>query len=170
MKNFTRRGYRIVDATWETKLLYSFFLVFTLIGLVTIAAYQCAIIGWNPAAIQGHYVGNEATMSFPKSFLQLLEITHAHAFIMGLVYLTLAHIVVATRLSDGMKRVLIIGGFIATTLDLLLPWGIRYGSVALAPLMPLAWVLEWVFYLSYILIPLYDMWIKPTDLEKETDT
>jgi hypothetical protein len=160
MKNFARRGYRIVDANREMKLVYSFFLVFVLIGFATIVGYQFKVIGWSLDAIYQYYLGNEVALQFPKSFLQLLEVAHSHAFMMGLIYLTLAHIVIATRLQSGTKMLLIIGGFLATVCDLTAPWLIRYGSESFVYLMILAWLFEWIFYLSYIAIPLYDMWIK----------
>lgn len=163
MKNFTRRGYRIVDANLETKLVYSFFLVFVLCGFATIGGYQFEIIGWGFEAVRQYYLGHEASLSFPKSFLQLLETAHSHAFMMGLIYITLAHIVLATRIPRGMKLVLITGGFLVTGLDLMMPWVIRYGFAGLAPLLPAAWVGEWIFYLSYVVIPLYDMWLKAPD-------
>lgn len=164
MKNFSRRQYRIAEAPTATKLVYSFFLIFALVGWVTIAAFQCEVIGWGLETIRNHYLGNEAQMSFPKSFLQLLETTHAHAFIMGLLYLTLAHIVLGTRLAERMKLFLIILGFVATGLDLALPWLIRYAGAPWAALLPVAWVGEWIAYGSYILIPAYDMWLKKAEV------
>ncbi len=160
MKSFSRRGYQISDANSNTKLIYTFFLIFTLLGFLTIAVYQLEIIGWGLESIRDHYLGNAVALQFPKSFLQLLEVSHAHAFIMGVVYLTLAHILIATRLSERTKYTLIVGGFIATLLDLILPWAIRYGFGSGAYVLMLAWIGEWVFYLSYIVIPIYDMWIK----------
>ena len=79
---------------------------------------------------------------------------------MGLVYLTLAHIVIATHLDDTSKRLLLLGGFLATLMDLMLPWGLRYLSPSLVFLFPIAWIAEWIFYGAYLAIPLYDMWIR----------
>jgi len=166
MKSFSRRGYRISDASTDVKLIYSFFLIFALIGFATIAGFQCDIIGWSIEAIRGHYLGSESGLEFPRSFLQILETTHFHAFTMGILYLTMAHIVIATRISKTTKILLIVGAFVATVLDLLAPWGIRYISTHFIPLLLVGWAGEWLFYLSFILIPLYDMWIKPPDPEE----
>ncbi len=160
MKNYTRRGYRIANANKDVKLIYTFFLLFVAIGFITVAAFQLHIIGWSWQAIQQHYLGSQTELTFPRSFLQLLETTHFHAFMMGIIYLTLAHILIATKIKQRMKYILLVGGFVATLLDLLAPWGIRYISPLFIPLLIVGWIGEWLFYLSYIIIPLRDMWGK----------
>ena len=161
MKSFSRSGYRIVNASFETKLIYSFFLLFTVAGFVTIGLYQCRIIGWGVEAVVAYYQGNEAAMMFPKAFLQLLEVSHAHAFIMGIIYLTLAHILVATRLGRAWKLFLVIGGFVVTFLDLIGPWLLRYGDASWAIGLIATWLGLWVIYAAYVVIPLVDMWLIP---------
>lgn len=165
MKSFTRSGFRIANSPQETKLVYTFFLIIILLGFATIAIYQCHVIGWGLDAIVQHYRGNERDMTFPKSFLQLLELSHAHAFIMGILYLTMAHILIATRISTHLIMFLIVVGFIVTLADLVSPWLIRYGGSEYAMVLLAAWIGEWIVYLSYIFIPMVDMWLIPADEE-----
>ena len=166
MKSFSRSGYKIVNASLETKLIYSFFLIFTVVGFVTIGVYQCRIIGWGLDAITAYYRGDEAAMMFPKAFLQLLEVSHAHAFIMGVIYLTLAHILIATRLGQSWKLLLVTGGFLVTLLDLISPWLIRYVDPTWAAVLLLSWLGMWVIYAAYVVIPLVDMWLIPPSTEE----
>ena len=161
MKNFTRRGYLIVNANRETKLVYTFFLIFIALGFITIGVYQAHIIGWGMPQIIAHYLGDESQMMFPKEFLQLLEISHAHAFMMGIIYLTLAHILIACRIRPFWKQLLIYMGFLATAIDLAGPWLIRYVSKDFAVLLLSGWLWMWLIYAAYLIIPLFDMWIIP---------
>lgn len=158
MKNFSRRGFLIANSTFEMKLVYTFFLCLTFVGFITIVTQQFFVIGWGVEAIRQHYLGGAVELSFPKSFLELLGTSHAHAFMMGLIYLTLAHIIVATRIAIKTQQFFIIVGFVVTALDILLPWGVRYLSPLFAVLFIPTWIGEWIVYLGFIVIPLYDMW------------
>ena len=161
MKNFTRRGYLIVNANRETKLVYTFFLCFVALGFATIGIYQSNIIGWGLHQIIAHYLGDKSQMMFPKEFLQLLETSHAHAFVMGILYLTLAHIIIACRITTQWKQFLVIMGFLVTAIDLIGPWLIRYASQDFSVLILVNWIAMWLIYLSYLVIPLLDMWLIP---------
>ena len=109
MRAFGANGYRLRDARIEIRLIYTGFLLLVLIGMATMAALQCHLIGASPAALAAYYRGGDIgdTMSFGKTFRQLVETTHFHAFIMGVVYLVLAHLVVATPLRAAWKRAMI---------------------------------------------------------------
>lgn len=161
MKSFARPAYRIGNAPLEVKLVYTFFLVFMVIGFATIGGYECHQIGFSSAAVSEHYLGAAEGMSFPRSFQSLLETTHFHAFIMALIYLTLAHLFVATGVSAWVKRGAILAGFLSTLFDLVLPWAVRYVSAGFAPVLLAAWIGEWVSYVLMIVISLYELWLKP---------
>lgn len=173
MKSFSRPAYRIAHAPSEVKWIYTFFLVFLLVGFLTIGGYEFRQIGFHPVAVAEHYHGSAEggeEMAFARSFASLLETTHFHAFIMGIIYLTLAHLFVATATSRKFKVILVVSGFFFTFLDLLAPWGIRYFSAGLAPLLLTAWIGEWVSYMTMILISLYDLWLRPVSRIDELDS
>ena len=67
-------------------------------------------------------------MAFPKTFGQLLEVTHAHAFTMALVLLVLAHLFVATGVSARTKGTAVAWAFAGTCGGLATPWAVRYVS------------------------------------------
>jgi hypothetical protein len=162
VKGFSRRGYRIAEASFEVKLIYTFFLLFVVVGLLTIGGYEFRHIGFQVSSIAEHYRGSgDDGLKFAKSFQSLLETTHFHSFIMGLIYLTLAHLFVATGISKGLKMSIVVGAFVFTLLDLILPWGVRYVSAGMAPVLMAAWVGEWATYVGMVLISFYDLWIRP---------
>lgn len=171
MKSFSRSGYRIGNASSEVKWVYTFFLIFLAVGFATIGGYEFQI-GFHPQAVSEHYRGvsdGGERMAFAKSFSTLLETTHFHAFIMGIIYLTLAHLFIATETPRGLKMFLIVAGFAFTFLDLLLPWAVRYVSSAFSPVLLFTWIGEWVTYVAMVGLSFYDLWIRPVRPPQDWD-
>ena len=162
MKSFSRPAYRINNASVDVKLIYTFFLIFLIVGFATVGGFEFQKIGFSVQSVSAHYLGASGEgMSFPRSFQALLETTHFHSFIMGIIYLTLAHLFIATDLSSVWKKTVIVVGFLSTFLDLILPWGIRYLSPVFSGLLLVAWCLEWLSYMTMILCSLHALWLKP---------
>lgn len=162
MKNFTRRGNWLDQASLEIRAIYTFFLVFAFIGHLSFVLIVVTRIGPGYQKVVEHYRGGEGQdeMAFPKEFHELLEVTHFHAYIEGVVLLVLAHLFVAVPLSEGLKRGVIGLAFGATLLDLLSPWMIRYLSPYAAFAQIVAWVGMCAAYLLLTLVPVYYLWWK----------
>jgi len=162
LKNFTYPQYRLSAATREVKLIYTGFLIFAAVGMLTIGLYQFRRIGTSYDLVVAYYRGGELgqEMAFPKTFAQLLETTHFHAFIMGVSFLILAHLFIATSLSPRVKWSFIGLAFFSSQGDIAGPWLIRYLSPAFALLHLVSWLAMWLGYGALILIPLYEMWGK----------
>ena len=113
MKVFGSSGYILSDARLDVRLVYTGFLVLVLVGMATMALFQVEAIGPGPTQIAAYFRGGErnGAMAFPKTFRELIELTHFHAFVMGVVYLVLAHLVLATSASDTVKRIAIVLAF-----------------------------------------------------------
>lgn len=160
MKNFTYPAYRLSAAGRETKIIYTGFLIFMAVGMLTVGLYQFKRIGATSDLIVAYYRGGELgqEMTYPKTFTQLLETTHFHAFIMGISFLTLAHLFIATSLGPRVKWTVIGLAFFSSMADIAGPWLIRYWSPACAILQLVAWLGMWVGYGALILLPLYEMW------------
>jgi len=163
MKAFAASGYLLRHARWEVRVIYTAFLALALVGMLTMAVFEVHHIGPTPSRVAAYYRGGEhgGEMSFPKTFRELVEVTHFHAFIMGLVYLVLAHLFIATPLRPEIKR-----GFLLLTCaglfgDLLSPWLIRYVSGMLAPAAILSWLAEWIGFGAFVAVPLVEMWRPP---------
>jgi len=146
MREFGRASFSIRDAPRPLRLIYGAFLVLIGPGFLTQMGFQIGRIGVTPHAIAVYYRGSEAgdVMAFPKTFGQLLEVTHAHAFVMGITFLILAHLFVATSASTGFKAAVLAGTFVGTLGDLAGPWLVRYGAAWWAWSVLAAWALQGV--------------------------
>lgn len=160
MKQFVARSYRLRDARFDVRLIYTGFLVLTLVGLLTLLAFQLAHIGPTPARIASYYCGGERgdEMVFPKTFRQLVEVTHFHSFIMGTMFLILAHLFVATGVRPSVRRVVIVLAFSGLLGDLVAPWLIRFVAEAFAYFELLSWLAMWIGLGALVFVPLWDMW------------
>ncbi|MBI3783459.1 MAG: hypothetical protein HY270_08655 [Deltaproteobacteria bacterium] len=162
MRAFSSGGYLLRNARFEVRLIYTGFLLLTLIGMLTMAAFQIWHIGLTPERIAAYYNGGDSgtEMSFGKTFRQLVETTHFHSFIMGVEYLVLAHLFIATTLATTTKRTLIVVGFAGLAGDLISPWLVHYVSGSFAYLQLLSWSAEWIGFGAYIAVPILEMWFR----------
>jgi hypothetical protein len=162
LKQFTSPAYKLSAASREVKLIYTGFLIFVAVGMLTIGLYQFTRIGVTYDLVVAYYRGGELgqEMAYPKTFTQLLETTHFHAFIMGISFLTLAHLFIATSLGPRVKWSFLGLAFFSSQVDIAGPWLIRYLSPAFALLQLVSWLAMWLGYGALILLPLYEMWGK----------
>ena len=160
MKAFSNPAYMLANARLEVRLAYTGFLILVLIGLATIAVFELGHIGPWPADIAIHFRGGErdGAMVFPKAFRELIELTHAHAFVMGGTYLILAHLIIATTAPAWLKKWSVIAAFGGLIADILGVWLIRYVSGRFAYTQIAAWAAQWVGTLVLVYWPLRDMW------------
>ncbi len=161
MKNFAAPSFRLRDASFEIRLIYSSFLVFTLIGLATIWYFQFQRIGISYERVVAYYLGGEigGQIFFPKNLNALLEETHFHAFTMSVVFLILGHLFLATSLSRSAKLFFILITFFSHVFDMAGSWLTRMLSPLFAYLLIASWLGLWIGYVGLILRPLYEMWL-----------
>jgi hypothetical protein len=161
MKSFAANGYLLRHAKLEVRLVYTGFLLLALVGMITMGAFQLYHVGPTPSRVAAYYRGGESAgqMTFAKTFRELVEVTHFHAFIMGVVYLVLAHLFLATGVSTAVKRYLIIAAFAGLAADMASPWLIRYLAGDFAYLQIGAWGAEWIGFGALVCMPLMEMWL-----------
>jgi hypothetical protein len=161
MKSFSNPAYMLANARLEVRVAYTGFLILVMIGLVTTAVFQLVHIGPLPSDVAMHFRGGErdGVMLFPKAFRELIELTHAHAFVMGGVYLILAHLIIATTAPAAAKLWSVVGAFTGLVGDVVGVWLIRYVSARFAYIQVLCWVLQWASLLVLVFYPLRDMWL-----------
>jgi len=142
VREFSKAGFRLRDAPASLRLTYGGFLALSALGLLSQLGFQLGRIGPSASAIAVYYRGSERgdVMAFPKTFGQLLEVSHAHAFVMGVVFLVLAHLFVATGVPATLKAWIVLLALGGTIVDVLAPWAVRYLSAAFAWLDLAAWV------------------------------
>jgi hypothetical protein len=160
VRSFGASTYLLSDARLEVKLVYSAFLVLALLGLLTMAAFQVKHIGLSPERIATYYRGGtrDMVMTFPKTFRELVELTHIHAFIMGIVYLVLAHLFLATTAPALVKRAAIVLAFVGLAGDLLGVWLVVYVSAAFAYAQLMSWGCQWIGFSAFYFYSVREMW------------
>lgn|GEM_PF-293304 len=174
MKNFTRQESWLSKSSLEIRLIYTLFIAFALAGHLSFVLISISRIGPTYSKIVQHYRGGEGTaapgqgkeeMAFPKEFPELLEVTHFHAYIEGIVLLVLAHLFAGVPLPRRWKLGVIALAFGSTFLDLSSPWLVRYLSPEAAYAQIAAWIGMGVSYLPLTLMPLYYLWKRSSNKE-----
>jgi hypothetical protein len=160
VKDFSNKGFRISNSSTEVKLAYTGFLVFVLVGYLTIVLIGVLRVGPGIQDIAIHYRGSEDGEMFPRAFGQMLEEAHFHAFIEGLILLVLTHLFVATSLERKTKMIVILLAYGSTFADLASPWLIKYVGPGFAYLQLSSWFVMTFSALVLIGVPFYEMWIK----------
>jgi hypothetical protein len=170
MKAFGNPGYMLSNARLEVRLAYTGFIALVLVGMATIGAFQWLHVGPWPRDIAIHFRGGEraGAMVFGKNARELLELTHAHAFVMGTVYLILAHLIIATTAPPRAKLWSVVGAFGGLAGDVVGPWLICYVAAGFAYLQLAAWIAEWASLAVLVYWPLRDMWFF-TDTDTDDD-
>ncbi|WP_198942659.1 hypothetical protein [Methyloprofundus sedimenti] len=56
-----------------------------------------------PGSVISYYLGSEQDFTQPKSYQSMLEVSHFHVFAMGMLVLTLTHLMIMTNLSVLVK-------------------------------------------------------------------
>ncbi len=167
MKSFAAPSYLLRYARAEVRLIYTGFLLLALVGMATMAAFELHEIGPTPARVATYYRGGDrgGAMAFPKTFRELVEVTHFHSFIMGIVYLVLAHLFIATGVGERWKRALVLLGFAGLAGDLVSPWLVRYVAAGFAYVQVVSWGGEWIGFASFVYFPVREMWFRHEDQE-----
>jgi hypothetical protein len=120
----------VVTGEWREnhllRLILASFLVYVVIFWITNALLYFARMGLSYESVVAHYQGDAERFLTPRSYLVLLEISHAHLFAMGVLLLTLTHLVLFVPLAVSTKAILIVAAFVSALLDEAGGWLIRF--------------------------------------------
>jgi hypothetical protein len=97
--------------------------------------------------------------------MEMVGITHAHAFTMPLLALVLGVIFVNTNAREWLKRLVVVALFAGMVLELGLPWLARYGPAWTVHLFILSGVVLVGGLFTAVAVPLYEMWWLPETVE-----
>ena len=158
MQVFVRRGFQLRTASLETRLAYTAFLLLMVPAIATLVALSIGRMGFSPAAIATYYRGGESEMSFPKSFWQLMEVSHSHLFTVPVVVLILSHLLFGTPFSARVRIWLTTVTFAGAFLDAFGPWAVRYVAAGFAYVLVLGWVLLGAGASLIVLTTFFAMW------------
>jgi len=120
----------VVTGEWrENHLLRLILLAFLLYGLVfwlTNWLLFFARMDVSYASVVEFYRGAEQRFLEPRSYVVLLEISHAHLFAMGILLLTVTHLLLFVPIPVPLKFLLIVASFAGALLDEAGGWLIRF--------------------------------------------
>jgi hypothetical protein len=120
----------VVTAEWREnhllRLILAAFLVYVVLLWVTNALLFFVHMDLTPASVVAFYRGSEEQMTQPRSYKVLLEISHFHLFAMGILVLTMTHLVLFVPVAVGAKAALIVAAFATALLDEASGWLVRY--------------------------------------------
>jgi hypothetical protein len=162
---FAFRNFKLWRAPLHTRVLLTLFdIMMVLATAIGILMYRVRT-GLTPAGTVAWYLGNEKTarpgdeMLFARSFSELLDVTHPHAFSQSFLFFILCHLFALTRVPNWFKIVVYVASFGSVAVDLATPYLIRYVSPAFAPLQVVNGAIMGAALLTLIAVPLYEMWI-----------
>jgi len=120
----------VVTGEWTRnrllKVIVWCFLLYTLILWVTNAGLYFSKMSLDPASVVEYYLGNEERFLQPRSLAGLLEVLHFHSFAMGILLLTLTHLLLFVPISMRIKAWGIALAFGAGLGGELAGWGVRF--------------------------------------------
>lgn len=105
----------VISGEWtRNRLLVTIiwmFLLYTFLLWISNALLFFDRMSLSPASIQAYYCGDEAKFRPARSYHGLLEVAHAHLFSIGVMLLTLTHLVLFVPLPNSLKVGLILVPF-----------------------------------------------------------
>ena len=162
---FAYQRFRLWRAPLHTRVLLTLFNATVVLGTaVSILMYRVRT-GLTPSGARSYYLGNEATqapgdeMLFARSFQELLDVTHAHAFSQPFLFFVLCHIFALTRVSDRAKIAVYVASFTSVVIDLGVPYLVRYVSPAFAALQIANSALMTLVLIALLWVPTHEMWL-----------
>ena len=126
----------VVTGEWKQndllRLVLAGFLVYVTIFWIVNFALFYAHMDLSYAGVVEHYLGSAAAFGQPRSYKVLLEVSHFHLFAMGVLILTLTHLVLFVPLPARVKAWLVVASFVSGLLDEASGWLIRFVHPAFA--------------------------------------
>lgn len=105
-------------------------LAFTLLFLsglwVTHFLLYFSKMGLTPSSVAAYYLGSETEFSAPRSYLSMLETTHMHLPMMGLVLLMLTHLLIFSPFSERAKVAFVAASFLSGLANEGSGWLVRF--------------------------------------------
>ncbi|RMF24824.1 MAG: hypothetical protein D6760_02495 [Deltaproteobacteria bacterium] len=120
----------VVTGEWTRnrllKIIVACFLCYTVILWLTNAGLYFSKMGLTPASVVDYYRGNEDRYLPARSLAGLLEVLHFHSFAMGMLLLTLTHLMLFVPLSLETKAWGIATAFGSGLVGELSGWAVRF--------------------------------------------
>lgn len=166
----------------SNKLSITFFLIIMAYAFYISCANFYERTSFSPRNTVRHYSGNEEKPNdessyeynenllqegffFPKSYREIIEITHVHAFTIPLIIFVMSRILSMTLIRDWIKITIYSVGFVGIIMNLSGPWLIRFKSDVFSLSLITSYFLLGFCFIFLITLPLYEMWFKSKESE-----
>ncbi|MEX0804315.1 MAG: hypothetical protein WD688_13510 [Candidatus Binatia bacterium] len=120
----------VISGEWTRnrllRLIIFFFLAYIAVFWLTNALLYFLKMDLTYQSVVDYYLGSEEKFLQPRSYQGLLEISHFHLFSMGILMLTLTHLLLFVPLGPTWKAVFICLSFGSAFLDEAASWLIRF--------------------------------------------
>ena len=133
MKDFLGKPGALRRLDPGARFVYAGFLIFLLVALAATVLLHVDGMGTATSTTAAWWRGDEAAMLYPKSYRQLLELTHFHLYTEPITWLVVAHLY---ALSGRARGWIIAGTLAAIGTQIALPWLVTYGGAGFAWLFP----------------------------------
>ncbi len=161
----------------SNKLSVTFFLIIMAYAFYVSCANFYARTDFTPRNTVRHYSGNEEKTDngsdyeynedmiregffFPKSYKEIIEITHVHAFTIPLIIFVMSRILSMTLIRDWIKITIYSVAFAGVIMNLSGPWLVRFKSDVFSISLIASYFLLGICFTALISIPMYEMWFK----------
>jgi hypothetical protein len=120
----------VVTGEWREnhllRVILAAFLVYGVVFWLTNWLLYFARMDLSYTSVVEFYRGAEEHFREPRSYIVLLEISHAHLFAMSILLLTVTHLLLFVPLAIPAKLLLIVGSFAGALLDEAGGWLVRF--------------------------------------------
>jgi hypothetical protein len=120
----------VITGEWSKnrllQLIIVFFVVYVAALWLTNALLYFQKMGLTYTSVTEYYLGSEEKFLQPRTYQGMLEISHFHLFAMGILLLTLTHLMLFVPLRTDLKPWFIIVPFTAALLDEGGGWLVRF--------------------------------------------
>jgi hypothetical protein len=120
----------VVTGEWTRnrllKAIVCCFLGYTLLLWASNFGMYFAKMTLAPSSVVDYYLGNEDKFMQPRTMQGMMEVLHFHSFAMGILLLTLTHLMLFVPISPRIKAWGICTAFLAGIGDELAGWAVRF--------------------------------------------
>ncbi len=167
-------------STTSNKLSVTFFLLVMGFAFYVSCAGFYERTNFTPGNTVRHYSGDEEEYNdesnyeydesllqegfyFPKSYREILDITHVHTFTIPLIIFVMSRILSMTLIRDWIKITIYGTAFTGIIMNLSGPLLVRFKSDVFSISIIISYFLLGICFVAFISVPMFEMWFKPKE-------
>lgn len=102
------------------------FLIYMILFWISVGLMYFERMDLTVASVKAYYLGDPSRFTEPRSYQSLLEVSHAHLFSMGLLAVTLTHLLLFAEIDERIKLWLSLLVYAGAVGDELSGWLVRF--------------------------------------------